>query len=179
MKKQKKTDSCADPEIQKLLDCYYPGFEPPNIYDSTLMSSCKVFYHKIDNLQDVKRLVREREPVNIAMDRIYDEDQLYKNFHFRKGYYRICPVSEKDITPPNFLVYTPSIVLRFDKIVHILNAVGLAFDSTKQRDYKLYRNLSKNPLGSDAVHVLHAKRFYRRLFSLIFEAALYLKKKLL
>ena len=136
MKKQKKIIPCLDPDIQKLLDCYYPGFEPPEIYDTTLMKSCKVFHHKNDVVQDVKRLVHEREPVNIAMNRLYNENKLHQRFHFRKGYYRICPVPKENITPPNFLVYTPSLVLHFDKIVHILNAVGLAFDSKKQRDFR-------------------------------------------
>ena len=169
--------SCSNSEIRKLLDCYYQGFEFPKMYDTTLMNSCKVFYHKMDNVDDVKRLVREREPTNIAMNRIYDEDKLYKHFHFRKGYYRTCPISKNNVTPPNFIVYTPSIVLHFDKIVHILNAIGLAFDSKKQRDFKLYSQLSKKPLGFDPIHILNAKKFYRRLFSLIFETALYLEKK--
>lgn len=177
MKNQKKPIPCPTPETQKLLDCYYPGFEPPKIYDPTLMKSCKVFYHKKDVLQDVKRLVREREPVNIAMNRIYNENKLHGRFQFRKGYYRICPIPKKNITPPNFIVYTPTLVLHFDKIIHILNTVGLAFDSPKQRDFKLYRKLSKKPLGTDAKHVYEAKKFYERLFSLIFDAAIHLQKK--
>ena len=177
MKKQKKAILCPTPETQNLLECYYPGFEPPEIYDTTLMQSCKVFYHKNDKLQDVKRLVHEREPVNIAMNRIYNENKLHRRFKFRKGYYRICPVSKENTTPPNFIVYTPTLVLHFDKIVHILNAVGLAFDSPKQRDFQLYQKLSKKPLGTDTKHVQHAKKFYERLFCLIFEAAIHLQKK--
>lgn len=177
MTKQEKTISCPDSEIQKLLDCYYSGFEPPPIYDTTLMKLCKVFYHKQDVLKDVKRLVREREPVNIAMNRYYNENKLHERFQFRKGYYRTCPISKENVTPPNFIVYTPSLVLNFDKIIHILHTVGLAFDSEKQRDYKLYQKLAKKPLGTDPLHVRYAKKFYKRLFCLIFDTALHLEKK--
>jgi len=167
--------------IQKLFDCYNLGYEPPEIFDTSLTKSmkyCKVFYHIGDNISDVMRLVKEREPVNIAMERQYSEYKLNKYFNYRKGFYGFCPNSKFDIVPPNFIVYTPSLVLGYDPVVvHILNVIGLAFDSTKQKDYKSYMKLSNVQLGSDVKHILQAKYFYDRLFRLIFNAALNLKKK--
>tara|TARA_B100002052_G_C15867871_1_gene593203 strand:+ start:606 stop:1505 length:900 start_codon:yes stop_codon:yes gene_type:complete len=167
--------------IQKLFDCYNSGFQPPKIFDTSLtksMKSCKVFYHIGDNISDVMRLVKEREPVNIAMERYYSEYKLNKYFNYKKGYYGSCSNSKYDIVPPNFIVYTPSLVLGHDQVVvHILNVIGLAFDSKKQRDYKSYMKLANVQLGSDAKHILQAKKFYDRLFRLIFNTALHLKKK--
>ena len=163
--------------IQKLFDCYNPGYQPPEIFDTSQMKFCKVFYHTSDNLPDIMRLVREREPVNIGMDRLYSEYKLNKHFNYRKGYYGSCPNSPLDIVPPNFIVYTPSFVLGYHQVVHILNVVGLAFDNERQRDYKSYMKLSKVKLGSDQNHIVQARNFYDRLFRLIFNTAINLKKK--
>ena len=169
--------------IEKLFSVYDSGFEPPEWTKKPsipLMKLCKVFYHKKDNISLVKRLVKEREPVNIEMNRSYNQSLLNKYFGFKKGYYGKCPKSTNDISPPNFVVYTPSKVKTMKnhyKKIHILNAIGLAFDSKKQRDYKDYMTLSKMTLGKSEKHKLQCAYFYSHLFSLIFKVALYLKKK--
>ena len=162
--------------IRNLFDCYNLGYEPPKILDTSLMQLCKVFYHKGDNLDNIVKLVKEREPVNIRMERLYSEYKLNKYFNYRIGYYSRCPISNNDITPPNFIVYTPTLVKNFNKPIHILNTIGLAFDSERQRDYKLYMNLSRVQLGKDEKHIIYARNFYKRLFRLIFEASKYLNK---
>ena len=163
--------------IEKLFDCYISCYKPPELFDTSLMKFCKVFYHTGDNLLDVMRLVKEREPTNIGMERLYNEYKLNKYFNYRKGYYGTCPNSKYDIVPPNFIVYTPSIVIGYKQVVHILNVVGLAFDSDRQRDYKSYMKISNVQLGSDKKHILQAKNFYDRLFRLIFNTAIILKMK--
>ena len=163
--------------IYNLFDCYNDGYQPPNMLNTSLMKFCKVFYHDGDKLEDVMKLVKYREPVNIGMERLYSQYKLNKYFNFRTGYYGHCDISKNDITPPNFIVYTPTFVLNFDKPIHILNTIGLAFDNHRQRDYKLYMKLGKEELGNNDKHVFYAKNFYKRLFTLIFEACKILEKK--
>ena len=151
--------------IEKLISCYYRGYHPPYFSSDNLAKLCKVFYNHCDNLDDIMKLVREREPVNIAMKRFYDRNKLNKYFGYKYGYYGRCPNSIIDITPPNFIVYTPTKVKNHNKTIHILNAIGLAFDNKQQVDYRNYMKLSK------------CKIFYTKLFHLIFKTALKLKKK--
>lgn len=169
--------------IDKLFSTYDDGYEPPEWTKKpsiTLMKQCKVFYNKKDKISDIKRLVKEREPVNIAMNRYYNQTELNKHFKFKKGYYGTCPPSKNSVSPPNFIVYTPTQVKtnkKNYKKIHILNAIGLAFDSKKQRDYKDYMKLSKKYLGQSEKHKYSCANFYKNLFTLIFEIAIYLKKK--
>ena len=102
--------------ILKLFICYKKGFEPPiQLNNTSLMKYCRVFYNKGDKLKDIMKLVREREPVNIEMKRYYSESKLQYYFGYKRGYYGKCPNSKKSITPPNFVVYTPTKVINFKK----------------------------------------------------------------
>ena len=47
-----------------------------------------VYYLAGADLQEVRQLVREREPVNIAMRRHYDKEKLREKFGFSTGAYR-------------------------------------------------------------------------------------------
>jgi hypothetical protein len=78
-------------------------YSPPEwsvIPNESLMKLCKVFYNSDDNKNDIIRLVKEREPVNISMERMYDEDLLDSYFNYKTGYYGSCEPSKNDITPP-------------------------------------------------------------------------------
>lgn len=162
--------------IQKLFICYKKGFEPPiQLNNTSLMKYCRVFYNKGDKLKDIMKLVREREPVNIEMKRYYSESKLQYYFGYKRGYYGKCLNSKKSITPPNFVVYTPTKVINFKKKIHILNVIGLAFDNRKQLDYKNYMKISEKPLGKDDKHIFYCKKFYISLFKLIFKTAIKLK----
>lgn len=132
-----------------------------------IMKKVRVFYDQGDALKIVKTLAKEREPVNIAMTRLYDEKQMKAAFGWDTGAYgRI-----KD-PKPNIAIYTPSF-LNGDpsKIIHIYNAVGLAFDSQHQPDYRYYVQENKQ----------HTKKLvldtYSRIFEKIFKATEHLKMK--
>ena len=58
------------------------------------MNYCKVFYNKDDNLKDIMRLVKEREPVNIEMKRYYSEKKLQDYFGYSRAYYGNCKKSK-------------------------------------------------------------------------------------
>ena len=164
-------------KISNLFECYNVGYQPPDILNTSLMEFCKVFYHDGDSLEDIIKLVKQREPVNIGMERLYSQHKLDKYFNYRIGYYGDCDISNNDITPPNFIVYTPTFVKNFDKPIHILNTIGLAFDNQRQRDYRLYMSLAREELGTSDKHILYAKNFYRRLLTLIFNTSIKLGKK--
>ena len=161
---------------QKLSSCYNVGYAPPT-WSETPMKNCKnyklcrVFYNKGDELTDIEKLVYFREPVNIAMFRKYNQTELKKTFDYKKGIYdKITRSNITGPTPPNIMVYTPSRVYGYDnKLVNILNVIGLAFDSEKQHDYQKYEKIDWNK--SVAIH------FYETLFINIFKVAKYLKKK--
>ena len=161
---------------RQLSSCYCNGFKPPR-WSETPMTNCenynlcKVYYNKKDRLTDIKELVEKREPVNIAMSRYYKQSDLKKTFGYEKGIYDTIRASETTgPTPPNFMVYTPSRVQGYgDQLVHILNVIGLAFDSKEQHDYKEYEKIKWNK--TKAIH------FYETLFINIFKVAKNLKKK--
>lgn len=128
---------------KKLYECYFLGYEFPkwviDKYEDHDFKSVKVFYHDKDNLNDVIKLMREREPCNIGMLRLYDETRLNQYFQYSKGAYRY---STTEKLMPNIAVYThATIKLKsgFTK-VHVINLIGAAFDSTHQPDYMYYRD---------------------------------------
>ena len=180
---QQKTATEQD-DIQRnnrqLSSCYNNGFRPPR-WSETPMTNCenyklcRVFYNKQDiiedNIEDIEKLVYHREPVNIAMSRYYNQAGLNEKFSYKEGIYHKIKASETTgPTPPNFMVYTPSRVKGYDdQLVHILNVIGLAFDSKEQHDYKEYEKISWNKKK--------ARHFYETLFINIFKVAKNLKKK--
>ena len=163
---------------QKLFDCYTPGYNPPTWSRDNpsidLMKQCRVFYDEGSKIVDVMELVDNREPVNIAMDRLYSKDNLLKQFGYETGYYDICPPEKDTLVPPNILVYTPCRVNGFPgKVAHILHAIGLAFDIETQPDYKAY-----HASGMDLKTRTHyAITFYIKMFKKIFKAMEKLGKK--
>lgn len=67
----------------KLLDCYHSYYKFPDwvvlcqsLWNKFKFSSSVVFYHKEDSLDDVKNLIKQREPTNIAMRSLYDSNKL-------------------------------------------------------------------------------------------------------
>lgn len=150
------------------------------------MENCKVFYNLADSnkLEDIKRLVYQREPVNMEMKRYYDKKELKKHFGYEYGYYATCPKSFNNLNPPNILVYTPTHIvtpgINQSKVVHILNVIGLAFDDETQRDYIEY-GLSVDKRGNQQQQydslAADVTNFYVKLFNNIYNVAIKLGKK--
>ena len=151
-----------------------------------LMKNVRVYYDKGADLKVVKKLVKEREPVNIATDlppQHYNKEKLKKEFGWEEGYYntyyKAC--KEKKLAP-NIAVYTPAYFSPFldgahpDKItdyvkdglfLHIINCVGYAFDHEDQVDYKYFFPKGKK---WDNVKPLLIQR-YKNIFNKIFKCA--------
>lgn len=154
--------------------------------DFQILKQSKVFY--LSNVEDkqfenhIKKLVYYREPVNIEMGRYYDLANLNKLFGYETGYYGLY-YNEFKTLAPNFLVYVKSKVDKIDgdfgnyekptfldSDIHILNAIGLAFDNKDQPDYQFYKKIYDTG-DIDYLNQL-IKTFYKNLFKLIFESSL-------
>ena len=89
----------------------------------------------------IKRLVTEREPVNITMKRGYDLEAMQKEFGYSIGFYQRYYEEHKKLAP-NIGIYTLSSVKTKEGFmdVHFYHAIGYALDSELQPDYKVYHN---------------------------------------
>lgn len=137
----------------------------PTMWLKHRFSDTIAFYHADDSVEDVKKLLLEREPCNIGMRRLYDQKAMQKTFGWSKGAY----ASEKPM--PNIAVYCEAIVRTEEKgffDVRVLNLIGCALDSSSQPDFKrfttkesrigFYRSMWRLALG--ALKHLGAKKFH-------------------
>lgn len=151
---------------KKVHDLYFPGFAfpewtlHPKMWETHSFDTVKVFYHSQESLEDVKKLMKEREPCNIGLRRLYNEDELEATFGYRHGAYSL---STPEKLMPNLAVYTYATVHLSGKFLnaHVINLIGAAFDNGNQPDFIYYRN---KPL-SEIVH------FYRKMWKLSLAAA--------
>ena len=138
------------------------------------LKQAKVYYHKSKHatLSNVMKLVKEREPVNIAREKGFDTIQMKKTFGWDTAFYDRYFQKNKKLAP-NIAVFTPALILQkgiFSEI-NILNAIGLAFDSKQQSDYKFFlgpNNAFKNIQESKKEILV----FYRKLIAKIYQCAI-------
>jgi hypothetical protein len=151
---------------------YMPGYGFPEwVLDPKLWTTFEfdktvVYYHKEDNLEQVKQLVTEREPCNINMRHIYYENDLENQFGWRYGAYQH---STTDQLMPNIAIYCYTTVWRPSgyKKVHVINLVGYAFDCMEQPDYQYFKTKPHD----------HVLKKYHEVWHKAFVAALDLKKQ--
>lgn len=117
----------------------------PVIWKEHRFTDTKVFYHASDSLQDVEALMKEREPCNIAMRRLYSEDRMMETFGYRVGAYART-TSERRM--PNIAVLCRATVKLHRGYVkaHVVNLVGIALDSPNQPDFKYFHKRPKEDL---------------------------------
>jgi len=175
--------------INRLFECYNlrhdkrNGQPPEWSKDAKIVmelgNRCNVYYNILDNIDDIKKLVREREPVNIAMGQHYNKDLLKTYFNYKEGYYKKIPVSNScPPWKPNILVYTPTYLdinqdnnPNYNKIYHILNVIGLAFDNVEQIDYEILMSHNQDK------RIEICQKFYSVLFQNIYNVAIKLGMK--
>eukprot|EP00927_Polykrikos_kofoidii_P003016 TRINITY_DN111_c2_g1_i1.p1 TRINITY_DN111_c2_g1~~TRINITY_DN111_c2_g1_i1.p1 ORF type:complete len:319 (-),score=68.37 TRINITY_DN111_c2_g1_i1:189-1145(-) len=100
--------------------------------------SVVVYHGKDDDMDRVRAVTSEREPVNIAMRRFYDADLLEELTGYRRGAYG---KSTKTSLMPNIAIYcqTPLKNGRGHTVpVHVINVIGYAFDAPFQPDAKYF-----------------------------------------
>ena len=98
-----------------------------------------VYYDRSDSLSDVQRLVREREPVNIAMQRHYDAEELEAAFGYREGAYARLSLKDKRCSNIAILCRATVRCSHEYKNVWILNLIGVALDHPEQPDFQYFR----------------------------------------
>tara|TARA_R110001592_G_scaffold18816_12_gene77726 strand:- start:5073 stop:9551 length:4479 start_codon:yes stop_codon:yes gene_type:complete len=160
----------------KLRSVYEEGYEFPEwsiMYiknNPELLAEAKVYYDKKDtDLELIKKLVYQREPVNMERQRHYDMYKLGDIFEYRTGYYDDY-YNDNKILPPNIAIFTRAGLKRNGEKtitnINIINSIGYAFDSPEQSDYKyFFRN------GEDNIDKNELKDNYRNIFNKIFKCA--------
>ena len=120
---------------------------------SNYANSVNLYYHIPTNsgfdLEDVIKLAKYREPVNIEMNRYYKKDMLKQEFGYEQGLYRSMS-KNGTILPPQIAIacITPVEYIGDQKEyyghrkeVTMINTIGFAFDSTQQPDFQyFYKN---------------------------------------
>jgi hypothetical protein len=153
-------------------DWIFEVFQKDDVFEN-LMSSAKVYYHNSPkaDIDTLKKLVKEREPNNIARNRSYDQAKMMKTFGWKVGFYDRYFAVKKELAP-NIAVYTPAIVKRKgseDTKVNILNVIGLAFDDQKQSDYQYFfgpkSKLTEVQAKKEILHI------YKQIFETIYKCA--------
>jgi hypothetical protein len=169
----------------------YDGFAPPPWVGAQAQrlldryghkSVC--YYHSGADLQVVKDLLTQREPVNIGGNQLFDEDKMEDDFGWNEGYYNRY-FEERQTPPPNIAVYCLSPVVPSSDSqegdgsspivpypVHMLHSIGYAFDKRHQADYQhLIRGVQlQDPIGMDALRQ-KLTTLYTALFRLVFACA--------
>lgn len=161
-----------DRRIAALRAIYTPRYAFPewkgNVSEPRLRTA-RVFYHKEDNLDLVKLVAEHREPANFSMVRHYKVDALEEQFGWPTSYYQFYYNTSTNLAP-NFATYTHAKVLEANVDVDILHAIGFAMDNAYQPDCLWLMAQDKR------FRTKILKTWYVNMFSLIFAAAVRLKK---
>lgn len=169
-----------------IYNIYDPIYKPPVWAKEKLKTvafyekyapSTRVYYPASADLDVVKKLTIEREPVNMELVRHYDKDKLKSTFGWEYGYYKAYYDTNQKLAP-NIAIYcqTPVDVDPVGtgpdsttipdsnlKDIHIINVIGYAFDNQGQPDYFYFK--AKN---FDRTELLSA---YNNIFSKIKKCA--------
>jgi hypothetical protein len=154
---------------------------------------CTVYYtdvhpaHDQDILKHVMQLTKQREPVNIALGRGYNQQKMELNFGWQTGYYGEY-YKKYNFLAPNIALYCPTLInvsLRFPdttnkhklnsmpadnmlKKIHIINVIAYAFDNSLQPDMRKFMDNSNKPI-QDMVPEL--KRRFLNIFNKMLKCA--------
>ena len=116
-----------------------------------LAQETKCYFPESSSMHDVKRLLLERQPVNIAMRTGYDATAMQDSFGFggdSGSAYTQLFRSNPTRLPPNIAVYCRTPVGSHDGLaVHVINSIGFAFDSMDQPDAQYFLDMTKCVYG--------------------------------
>ena len=157
-------DDCKFPEWVLDEERWIVGSDKSHKFDDTI-----VVYDDDDELNQVKELVEQREPVNVEMIRYYTEANLEKNFGWKIGAYGNSTSSE---LYPNIGIYCHARVTnasgKEEKNVHVMNLIGYAFDSDRQPDYLYFLNTygGSDKISLQDLDVLQKEEFKKKLIQI-------------
>jgi len=164
---------------QKIYNIYTKGLAfpewilNPDNWNSFNFDRTIILYDYPDNINNVVKLVKEREPNNFMMTRRdYNKDALKENFNYTTSYYS---TSTEIQLKPNIAIYCYASIAHLEPVpckkVHIINLVPYIFDDPQQPDYIYYKNKKDN--GENIIDDLILK--YRKVWLKACIIATYLK----
>lgn len=131
---------------------YYLSYEPPSWsvnYDENdfniFAKQSLVFYYNKKYKKLIQKLITNREPTNIAMNKLYNHDLVKKELGYKESFYTEFFKKYKVIAP-NIGIYCFTPILFNNKFFncHVYNAIGMAFDYHTQPDYIYYKSINFN-----------------------------------
>ena len=171
---------------------YFPGYEPPGWVSTNRAlllnkygSSAHVLYMNDFDEETITKLATNREPVNIEMQRTYHMDILKQLAGYETGAYKetVAAALGKDALLPSMaVVCTTPIVLPdddaqsniTDRVIAVVNLIGIAFDAINQPDRTYFTNLD-HTYGGDP----RLMRAYVRMWCLAFDSVIKLHRHVL
>lgn len=152
---------------KNIFSIYIPSYHfpswvlTPSLWNTFAFDKTVVYYDPEDTLDNVQRMVKEREPCNISMRRIYFEETMQEQFGWKHGAYQY---STPDQLMPNIAIYCYATVLRptGNIPVHVINLVGYAFDTMHQPDYIYFMSKPREHLVAK-YHAVWKKAYYAAL----------------
>jgi len=109
----------------------------PKIWSQLKFGKSMVLYDARADLKVIKALATQREPTNIAMNRLYDKKSLKAKFGWSEGIYGKLTPSVRKKSNIAIYVQTPIKLSKGKfKQIHLINLVGYAFDSGNQPDFR-------------------------------------------
>ena len=112
-----------------------------------------IYDHENDtDLDEVKKLVKEREPVNVNMNRSYYGQLLKDTFGYDTSYY-IRSYNQRNTLSKNIAIYCRALVKYNgnEKLIHVINLIGYGFDNIEQPDYKYYKTMNIVNVKNDLI----------------------------
>jgi len=151
-----------------LNDIYHPGFRF-KVYDSwkllNLFKDTRIYYANLMNdsvvdLPVIKKLITEREPVNIAMRRGYDIEKFQETYGWSTGYYGRF-FEKRKILAPNISLHSRVLFDNGTYSINVLHTIAYAFDTESQPDYQYIMSQDSK------VRASHVSRLYTHIFNTI------------
>lgn len=145
-----------------LVDTYRKGYQPPQWVLDNSQKLLKqygkhafVLYPK-GELAEAERLATEREPVNIGMNRWYDQSTLHKNFGYEQGAYQDLTEGLTKLPPQIAVGCIVPVEKEYrlkrskaHKDIAVVNVIGFAFDNPAQPDLQMLQKNGPESLDKD------------------------------
>jgi hypothetical protein len=106
-------------------------------------------------------LARNREPVNIAGQSLYDQESLLEQFGWQESGFNTFYNYDNTELPPQISVVCKTPLLNSNQDVHIIHSIGFAFDSEEQPHYNFYNDTIFDTIIQD----------FTKTFDMVFQAA--------
>jgi len=162
----------------KIRSIYVKGYEFPKwsiskeLWKIFNFEETYVLYHQTDNIKKVKKLIKYREPCNIAMNSYYNKNKLKKEFGWTEGAYSLS-TSKKLMPNIAILCHTHVLIKSTFYQVYVINLIGFAYDSRNQPDYIYSKKQLEKGIPEVQTFIIH----YTKMWKLAYHASKKLYKE--